>query len=212
VDVWRERERPKLIPLKTDAYEYGVAYESVAGTESLVHIDANRYSVPVGCIGRPLIARVRRDWIDFYWEDQQVAHHARAKTKQHKPIRLPEHYEEVFRKKPRAQVMLYRDHLMEVDKSVAGYIQTLCFRERGNFGPHILKMYSLLREHGPDELGAACAVASEHGAYGADYLQGILRPAQVPAVSEPLSVSAPSQSEVERSLAHYQDHVLESLV
>lgn len=212
VDVWRDRERAKLLPLSTSADSYGLAFEVVAGTESLVNIDANRYSVPVGCMGRPMLARVRQDWIDFYWEEKLVAHHARAKTKQFRPIRVPEHYAEVFRKKPRAQVMLYRDHLMQVDASIAGYIETLCFNERGTFGPHILRMYSLLQEHGPDDLGAACAVASEHGAYGADYLQVLLR-SPIPAeVVDTLRVAAPCQSEVDRSLDHYGSFVQESLV
>jgi hypothetical protein len=189
-----------------------LATEVQAGTESLVHIDSNRYSVPVGYIGRPLLARLRRDWIDFYCEDKLVAHHGRAKCKQHKPIRIPEHYETVFKKKPRAQVMLYRDHLMEVDKSVAGYIETLCFRERVGFGPHILKMYDLLKEHGVVELGAACAVASEHGAYGADYLEVLLRRPQLSKSFSPLQIATPSQDELDRGLAHYQGFVQQSRV
>ncbi len=211
-DVWRDRERSKLIPLMTTAEEYGLVCEVVAGTESLVNIDANRYSVPIGCIGRPMLARIRQEWIDFYWEDKLVAHHARVKTKQHRPIRVPEHYEAVFTKKPRAQVMLYRDHLMQVDKSVASYIETLCFQERGGFGPHVLRMYRLFQEYGAASLGAACAIASEHGAYGADYLQGLLRPPIVPKAIEALDLSAPSQNDIDRSLAHYQDLVQESLV
>ena len=213
VDVWRDRERSKLVSLKTNAKDYGIVYEVSAGTESLVNIDANRYSVPVGCIGRPLLARVRLDWIDFYWEDKQVARHARVKTKQYKPIRIPEHYEEVFKKKPRAQVMLYRDHLMEVDKSIAAYIETLCFRERGGgFDPHILNIYELYKEHGADELGAACAIASEHGAYGAAYLEVVLRRPKLAKVCASLPVAAPSQGEVDRGLDCYQDFVLESRV
>ena len=212
VEVWRDRERSKLISLSTNATDYGLAIEVQAGTESLVHIDSNRYSVPVGYIGRPLLARVRRNYIDFYWEDKLVAHHGRAKCKQHKPIRIPEHYETVFKKKPRAQVMLYRDHLMDVDKSVAGYIETLCFRERAGFGPHILKMYDLLKEHGAEELGAACAVASEHGAYGAVYLEGLLRRPQLSKSFAPLQIATPSQDELDRGLAHYQGFVQQSRV
>jgi transposase len=210
--VWQNHERNKLIPLSTTSADYGLATEVQVGTESLIHIDRNRYSVPVGYIGRPLLARVRRDWIDFYSEEKLVAHHCRAKCKEFKPIRVPEHYEPVFKKKPRAQVMLYRDHLMAVDKSIASYIETLCFRERAGFGPHILRMYELLTAYGATELGAACAIASEHGAYGASYLDRLIqRPHQVMPFAT-LQVAGPSQEEVDRGLAHYQDFVQESRV
>ncbi len=213
IQVWRDFEVGALSALKVNARDFGMMREVCVGNESLVNIDSNRYSVPAIYVKSSLLARVRLDWIDLYDKDKLVAHHARAKSKLHKPIRIPEHYESVLKTKPRARVMLYRDHLMQADKSVAAYLNTLCFRERGSFGPQILKMYALLEKHGSEELGTACAVASEHDAYGVEYLENLLmQPKLPPNYQLEHSISAPTQCDVDRNPAEYEAHVRESLV
>lgn len=207
-DVWEQFERPKLIPLATGVSEYGLAFPVKAGSESLVHIDSNRYSVPVGYVKVPLLARIRQDWVEFYNGENRVARHRRAKEKLNKPIRDPEHYGPVFKKKPRAQVMLYRDHLIDLDGSIRGYIESLCYRNRSNYGPAILEMYELWKHNGTDALGAACAVASEHGCYGPDYLKELLKvPKQRDIEPTVLVLSQPGQDDVDRPLTAYQSYV-----
>ena len=209
-EVHRLHEAAKLVRLTETADGYGLVEPVKASPESLVHLDSNRYSVPVGYIGRPLVARVRRHWIDIYNEDKLVARHPRAQQRLARPIRIPEHYEPVFAKKPRAQVMLYRDFLMEQDPSIQSYIGELCFRYRTGYGPHILKMYALLQEHGAAQLGVACAIAGEHAAYGADYLASLLRQPRGTSTLPSLPVPAPSQEEVDRHLASYDQLANES--
>ena len=106
--------------------------------------------------------------------------------------------------------MLYRDFLMEQDPSIQSYIGELCFRYRNGFAPHILKMYELLKEHGAAQLGVACAIAGEHAAYGADYLASLLRQPQNTPNLPSLAVPAPSQHDVERHLALYDELANES--
>jgi len=210
MEVLDQYEKGKLTPLQETADNYGIPLEVQANLESLIHVEANRYSVPVGYVGRPLLVRLRKDWVDVYDQDVRLARHARVHERQYRPIRIPEHYEPVFAKKPRARVMLYRDHLMEQDASISSYICELCYRHRDDFGPHILAMYELLVDHGASQLGAACAVAGEHAAYGADYLQSLLRqPPDRPPIGR-LEVPAPSQEEVDRALAAYQAATQES--
>jgi len=45
--------------------------------------------------------------------------------------------------------MLYRDHLMEQDPSLAAFIAEVCRRHPGTeaFGPHVLAIYQLWKEH-----------------------------------------------------------------
>jgi hypothetical protein len=193
--------------LTTTAEDYGLAVPVKAGNESLIHIDSNRYSVPVGFVGVPLLARLRQNWVDFYNGEQRVARHRRAVEKLRKPIREPEHYAPVFKSKPRAQVMLYRDHLLELDASIRAYIESLCYRNRSNYGPAILEMYQLWGDHGTAALGAACAVASEHGCYGSDYLKDLLKAPTLREEQPVLQLEQPSQGEVDRPLATYQDYV-----
>lgn len=207
--VLEEEERRKLTPLRTNAMDYGLFSTVEAGPDCLVHIDTNRYSVPEGYAGLPLTARLRARFIDFYAEDKLVAHYGRRPPGERRPIRIPEHFEATLRKKPRARVMLYRDHLMEQDPSVAAYIAELCRRQRGTFGPHMVKLYELWRAHGSGELGVACALASEHGAYGADYIASLLEAPSAVDVVEALALTGvPTQEDVDRSLAVYEDYVI----
>ena len=106
--------------------------------------------------------------------------------------------------------MLYRDFLMAQDPSIQSYIGELCFRYRTGYGPHILKMYALLQEHGAAQLGVACAIAGEHAAYGADYLASLLRQPRGTSTLPSLPVPAPSQEEVDRHLASYDQLANES--
>lgn len=211
-EVWLEHERSKLTPLQTSEAEYGLAMPVRSTNESLVHTDGNRYSVPVAYALQPLLARVRRDWIEFYAAEKLVARHQRVCGKQRHAVRVPEHYEALFKKKPRAQVMLYRDHLMLLDRSIQSYVEALCCRNRAKFGPCIKQMYELLQQYGAESLGAACAVASEHCCYGSDYLAALLQqprsgPSQpslvVPGVAVP-------QEAIDRALGVYGAYTQES--
>ena len=202
-EVWKLRERAKLTELGTTADD-GLVYEVQVGPESLVHIDGNRYSVPVGYIKQNLLLRLRGGWVDAYWEDKLVAHHPRAKERQALPIIIPEHFEPVFAKKPRARVMVYRDFLVKQDASVASYISELCYRLRGEFGPHILAMYQLLETFGANQLGVACAIAGEHSAYGAEYLSNLLHPPRQLERAEALDLDVPPQAEIDRELQIYE--------
>jgi transposase len=208
LEVHRTEEQQKLTPLIETASEYGLLRIVKTGPDSLVHIDSNRYGVPVSYAERPLTARIRERFIEFYDGVKQVARHWRRPGRVFRAITIPEHFEPLFKKKPRARVMVYRDHLIEQDPSLAAYIATLCRRYRGKFGPHILQIYALWRTYGSEQLGAACALASEHEAYGADYLASLLkapRPVQVPQSLELAEV--PSQGAVDRDLAVYESYV-----
>lgn len=201
------KEQAKFTRLTETADEYGLFHLVEAGPDMLVHIDRNRYMVPDRYVGRSLVARLRQFRIDFYDGDRQVATYQRRLRKEFRPIQNPEYCEAVLKDKPRARVMLYRDHLMEQDASMDAFIAELCRRHRGTeaFGPHILAIYQLWRQHGTEELGAACAIASEHGAYGTDYLVSLLRrPMQRERADALLLDGIPPQHAVDRSMACYE--------
>jgi len=201
------KEQAKFMRLTETAETYGIPHLVEAGPDMLVHIDRNRYMVPDRYVGRSLLARVRQLRIDFYDGDRQVATYQRRLRKEFRPIQNPEYCESVLADKPRARVMLYRDHLMEQDPSLATFIAELCRRHRGTeaFGPHILAIYQLWKEHGTEELGVACAIASEHGAYGKDYLVSLLRRPRQRHQSQALVLEGvPPQHAVDRNLAYYE--------
>lgn len=204
------KEQEKFTVLCTTAEEYGLLRSVEAGPDMLVHVDRNHYMVPVGMVGRPLVARIRQFRLDFYDGDKLVATYRRRFHKQYRPIQNPEYCESVLREKPRARVMLYRDHLRDQDPSIATFIAELCRRYRGTevFGPHVLKLYDLWREFGTEELGVACAIASEHEAYGTEYLVSLLRnPRHQEALNALALVGVPAQESIDRSLTYYEAFV-----
>ena len=203
-----EIEREKFTALLENSSSYGIHSNVVVGPESLVNIDGCRYSVPLGYVGDKLTARIRESSIDFYDRDKLVASH-RSVRNSTKPLIIPDHFEEALKSKPRGRVMLYRDCLMSVDSSVEAYVTELCHRWKGTFDSHILKMYELFLKYGANELGCACALASEHGAYGSDYLSALLKKPKSMGIVAVLEVEGvPRQDEIDRTLSFYENFVM----
>jgi hypothetical protein len=185
--------------LPPTARDYGMLRTARVTRESVVHVLGNRYSVPVELVGLA---------ITVLWRDTTlVAEHRRAPDGARQRVVLPDHFAPLFARKPRAQVMLYRSALGELDAVAAAYIAELSCRRRARLQPEILEVYALLGQHGPGALVAAMRQAASHGAYGAEYLAALLTPPP-PADLTPLPPTillpgVPSQQEVDRDLAVY---------
>ena len=125
---------------------------------------------------------------------------------------VPEHFEAVFAKKPRARVMLYRDWLVALSPDVAIYVSQVCHKYYDQMDDQILRLYALAREVGETEFMAAVELAAEQQAIGADYVSALVRtpqskghrPSPTPL---PAWVAAPRQVEVERDLADYERYI-----
>ena len=106
--------------------------------------------------------------------------------------------------------MVYRDFLMEQDKSISAFIAELCRRHKGTYGKQILEMHNMWQKHGADELGVACALASEHGAYGSDYLSSLLRTPDRGQLIASLNLKEelPKQNEIDRALSQYENYAI----
>lgn len=77
--------------------------------EALVAVLGNQYSVPVAHVGAPVTARVHRERVCLWRDTDLIADHQRAADGAHRRVVDPEHYAALFGRKPRAQVMLYRE-------------------------------------------------------------------------------------------------------
>jgi transposase len=207
-------ERRQLGKLPATAYDYGF-FESVLVTrESLVIIETNRYSVPTQLVGHTLTARIHPARIDLFDGLERVASHPRHRGR-HARIVVPEHFEAVFARKPRARMVLYRDWLVGLSPEVATYIGQVCHKYYDQMEAQILRLYTLAREVGEVEFVAAVQLAAEQAAIGADYVNALLRTPQ-PLLRQgvlPQTASltpwlkAPPQAEVERALTHYERYV-----
>ena len=162
-------ERPHFGLLPASAADYGFFDSVLVNQESLVNIETNRYSVPTHLKGHTLTARIHLDRIDLYDGMEQVTSHGRSRGRRVRVI-VPEHFEAVFAKKPRARVVLYRDWLVALSPDVATYISQVCRKYYDQMEEQILRLYALAKEVGESEFMAAVELAAEQQAIGADYL------------------------------------------
>lgn len=204
-------ERPRFGLLPAAAADYGFFDSLLVNRESLVNFETNRYSVPTDWIGHTLTARIHLTRIDLYDGLEKVASHVRSRGR-HMRIVVPEHFQAVFSRKPRARIMLYRDWLVALSPDVATYISRVCYKYYDQMDAQILSLYALAREVGEAEFMAAVELAAEQQAIGADYLKALVcspqasgrRPEPTPLAAW---VEAPPQAEVERALADYERYV-----
>jgi transposase len=208
-------EQLAFTPLSETAEEYGLFSLVTPNREGRVSVEGTKHQVPIGYAQTPLVLRRRRSRLDFYDGDRLVASYPRPTgVARYRAVFEPEHLEPLLLERPRARVMVYRDYLVQQHSTIATYVAGLCSRHRGNerFGPHILRMFGLLRAHGTGSVAAACALAAEEKAYGVEYLEGLLltpvRPASIPSLDVP---GAPTQAMVDRDLGVYEAYAVGGL-
>jgi transposase len=208
-----EEEQPKLGPLPQSASDYGFFDSVVVSREGMVALESNRYSVPAHLIGRVLTARIHQSRIELFADGERVASHPRQPG-QHARIIDPAHFEAVFATKPRGRVMVYRDWLCELAPTVNVYVRELCHKRRAEMKEQMLALYELAQEVGHADFVAALELAGEQQMYGAEYVRAIVTLPVAPVPNEmaqrhlsALLPAAPSQQEIERDLANYEQYV-----
>jgi Mu transposase, C-terminal domain len=88
--------------------------------ESLVRVDGNQYSVPVGHLGHAVDVRILRDRIRLSRDGVPLAEHVRlAGTGQRR--RDPDHYAAALTDRPRSRLVFDRDRLCALGPEVTAY-------------------------------------------------------------------------------------------
>lgn len=199
--------------LPSSAQDYGFFDCVVVSRESMVSIESNRYSVPVHLVGRALTARIHHDHIKLYADQELVATHSRA-TGHNERVVNPAHFEEAFRTKPRARIMMYRDWLCGLSETATRYIRDLCQKRRTDMTQQMTLLYDMAQQQQRTDFVAALELAAEQHMYGAEYISAILSLPRrgAPSFSAEDGISAtlpylPAQQEVERDLAQYEWYV-----
>jgi transposase len=203
------------LPATAAGGDYGFLHPARVGAEALVAVLGNQYSVPVAHVGAPVAARVHRDRVVLWRDTLALAAHARAPDGAHHRGVDPAHYAPLFARKPRAQVMLYREALVQLGADARWYVSELSRRRRAQLRAEVLGVYALLEEYGAPRLLQAMAFATTRSAYGAEYLAALLAfegdlpgwsdapPARPPLVVA-LGVVGPPQDEIDRHLSLYE--------
>jgi hypothetical protein len=205
-------EAARGYPLPKTAADYGFAEPGGVSSGALVAMLGNTYSVPIEHVGAPVTVRVHRERIVIWRDAELLAEHARAPDGAHRRVVDPAHFAPLFGRKPRGQVMLYREALLGLGGVAQDYLSELSRRQRARLGTEVLAVYALYERCGAAELLAAMELAQAQGAFGASYL-GALVSAPLPAPQPPpeaawlVLTDVPSQIEIDRELSTYEAYV-----
>lgn len=197
-----EEERRAGGRLPACAYDYGLADCGRVNAESLVAVEGNTYSVPLGHVGAPVVVRLHRERVVIWRDGQRLAEHPRAAKGSHKRVRQAQHYGPILAKKRRARLMLQREELLELGEVASAYLATLSRRRRQQLADQIATVYCLYQEHGTQALLEAMSRAQGSGVWDAGYLKHLLGSDGGKDILE--GADLPPQSQVDRELHHYE--------
>jgi transposase len=195
------QERAAFGPLTTSPETYGLYRVATVNRESLVRVDGNQYSVPVGHLGQAVDVRILRDVIRISRDGVPLAEHARLiGTGQRQ--RDPDHYVSALTDRPRARLVFDRDRLCALGPEVTAYVTVISQRRRRVLGEELGACLTLEAQLGPDGLRRAAAACVARGTCGAEYL--LLFAGAEPALAV---AGVPDQMAVDRDLAIYEAFV-----
>jgi transposase len=193
------------------AHDYALLDSGHVTAESLVPLCGNVYSVPLGHVGAAVTIRRHAERVRIWRDTTCLADHPRAPDGAHKRIIDPAHFADLFGRKARAQVMLYRTALLELGDGAASYVGEVSRRRRDKLREEILALYGLGEAHGAGRLLAAMSQAKQVGAFGAEYIRALLEggpPADIIPGRLTLFVpGVPRQEEIDRLLSSYEVYV-----
>jgi transposase len=194
--------------LPVTSHDYGFLCPARVSPESLIHLNGNCYSVPTAQVGATVAVRLHRDRIAIFQDTTQVADHNRSPDGAGARVINPAHFQPLFGKKPRAQVMLYRQVLLDLGGVATQYVSELSCRRRDRLREEVLALHDLLERTGKDALLEAMQRAAGFGGYGVEYLEAVLAPGAAGSpLLDVLPDDVPTQEDVDRQLAHYEDFV-----
>ncbi len=200
IELWPQ-ERAAFGPLTTTAATYGLYRVATVNRESLVRVDGNQYSVPVGHGGQAVDIRILQDTIRLSRDGVPLAEHRRLPGTGQRQ-RDPAHYASALDHRPRARLVLERERLCALGPEVAAYVTVISQRRRRVLAEELTACTALEAQLGAEGLRRATAACVARGTCGAEYLT--LFAGAEPALALP---DLPDQAAVDRDLAVYEAFV-----
>jgi len=149
-----------------------------------LHFDGNRYCVPPRLVGVRLTLKADAQSVSIYHRQREVAVYPRSWGRGH--TFGAERFERELRDQlPAAAVSQDRQRLRQWLGPAGDDFLGRCVDNHRALRRQVAELLALVREYGPDEVGAALAAATAAGAFGADYVAGILRQQAAPRQLQP---------------------------
>ena len=177
-----------------------------------VYFDGNSYTAPPWTIGRYVTLKADQTTVTLYHKQKQIAAHRRTWERK-KRIELPAHREQVekFHRK------LWQDRdialLASLGQEALDYLAALA-ETRLPIKKNAAKLLELKDQYGAAPLLDAVKKAMAYKAYGADYIENILRQEQTPQKNHPpVKLKNDELNNIrlpEASLADYDAYILKT--
>jgi transposase len=160
------QEQAAFGPLTTTAATYGLYRMATVNRESLVRVDGNQYSVPVGHLGQAVDIRLLRDVVRVSRDGTLLAAHARLPGTGQRH-RDPAHYAPALVHRPRARLVLDRERLCALGPEVTAYVTAISQRRRRVLADELAACLTLEAQLGADGLRRAAVARVARGTVSA---------------------------------------------
>ena len=167
-------ERLHLKPLPAWIPEVYRLYQRTVDTEGYVALHTNRYSVPVGWIGRRVELRETKDKIHIQLDARNVVTHQRLTDAQDQRITLAPHRPPRGQGLKRGNPYPEEQQILAAAPEIADYLAALKQRGRKVVGLALRQLLRMVRDYPRTPLLAAVREAAHYGLYDLDRLERMI--------------------------------------
>lgn len=167
-------ERLRLQPLPAWIPEIYRLHQRIVDMEGYVALHTNRYSVPVGWIGRRVEVRETKDKIEIQLDARNLVTHTRIAEAEHQRVLLPQHRPPRGQGISRTQPHPEEKAILVTVPEIADYVAAVKQRGRKVPGLALRQLLRLVREYPRPPLLAAVREAARYGLYDLDRLERMI--------------------------------------
>jgi len=187
-------EKPLLQALPQADYDCSIIETVHASRQSLVHFQANRYSVPCSHAGKTFTLKATDKQISVYDGTRILTSHGRCYEK-YCVIENPRHYDGLLAQRKKARHAKLVESFLNLSEDCRDYLKGLVAAEIHLPG-HLEKIQKMVHVYGKSDVVEAIRHASKFNAFGAAYIQNIIlqqRAARNLRVPQPITLSKKPQ-------------------
>jgi transposase len=167
-------ERLHLKPLPAWVPEVYRLHQRTVDTEGYVALHTNRYSVPVGWIGRRVELRETKDKIHIQLDARNIVTHQRLSDAQDQRITLAQHRPPRGQGPKRGNPHPEEQQILDVAPEIADYLAALKQHGRKVLGIALRQLLRMVRDYPRTPLVAAVREAAHYGLYDLDRLERMI--------------------------------------
>ena len=167
-------ERVQLKPLPVWIPEVYRLHQRIVDSEGYVTLHTNRYSVPVGWIGRGVEIRETQNKLEVQLDARNLVTHERVADEQHKRITLNVHRPPRGQGMQRAQPHPEEQAIVQSVPEITEYVTALKQHSRKLTVLALRQLLHMVREYPRKPLLAAVEEATRYGLYDLDRLERMI--------------------------------------